>query len=193
MKKSFVLAFVLMSFMVKAQEEVSVEKKLLGIQLGYINTSFQYETKLDRKITLLSEVGITLATSKKDYVDPNIKDERVSVIAPYLNLEPRWYYGLDRREKFGRNTKHNSSNYVAFSTSYVSNKTPIVHSGNFDIVSALYVIPKYGIRRAFAKNFNYEFSAGLGYQYNIFSVNGGCNCDHADTVIDIQARIGYNF
>lgn len=193
MKKSFVLAFVLMSFMVKAQEEVSVEKKLLGIQLGYINTSFQYETKLDRKITLLSEVGITLATSKKDYVDPNIKDERVSVIAPYLNLEPRWYYGLDRREKFGRNTKHNSSNYVAFSTSYVSNKTPIVHSGNFDIVSALYVIPKYGIRRAFAKNFNYEFSAGLGYQYNIFSVNEGCNCDHADTVIDIQAKIGYNF
>ncbi|MEN9909285.1 MAG: hypothetical protein RLZZ540_2434 [Bacteroidota bacterium] len=193
MKNFTILAFVLISFIAKAQEEVSVEKKLLGIQLGLFNTSFQYEAKLDRKITLLSEVGMIFGTSKRDYIDPNIEDEKVYVVAPFVTLEPRWYYGLDRRRKLGRNTKHNSSNYVALSTSYVSNKTPIIHSGNFDIVSALYIIPKYGIRRAFAKNFNYEFSAGLGYQYNVFSEKDGCNCDHDDTVIDIQARIGYNF
>jgi len=193
MKKNIILLFGLISFVAKAQEKVSVEEKLLGIQLGIVNTSFQYEIKLDRKITLLSEIGMTFGTSNKDYIDPNIEDEKASVIAPYVTFEPRWYYGLDRREKLGKNIKHNSSNYIALSTSYVSSDTPIVHSGNFDIVSALYVIPKYGIRRVFAKHFNYEFSAGVGYQYNVFSKSSGCNCDHNDTVIDIQARIGYNF
>lgn len=193
MKNFTILAFVLISFIAKAQEEVSVEKKILGIQLGYVNGSFQYETKLDRKITLLMELGLTLVTSNKDFIDPNIEDEKASVIAPYIALEPRWYYGLDRREKLGRNTKYNSSNYVVFSTSYNSSKTPLIHSGDFDIVSALFIIPKYGIRRAFAKHFNYEFSAGVGYQYNIFNKTDGCNCNHNDTAIDIQARIGYNF
>lgn len=193
MKNFIILAFVLISFLAKAQEEVSVEKKILGVQLGLFNASIQYEIKLDRKITLLSEVGMSFVTSKRDYIDPNIEDEKVYVVAPYVTLEPRWYHGLDRREKIGRNTNHNSSNYVALSTSYVSNKTPIVHSGNFDIVSAFYIIPKYGIRRAFAKNFNYEFSAGVGYQYNIFSEKEGCTCNHNNTAIDIQARIGYNF
>jgi hypothetical protein len=193
MKNFTVLVLVLISFIANAQEEVSVEKKLSGIQLGLFNASFQYEIKLDRKITLLSEVGLSWVTSTKDFVDPNIEDEKVSVIAPYVTLEPRWYHGIDRREKLGRSINHNSSNYVALSTSYYSTKTPIIHSGNFDIVSALYIIPKYGIRRAFAKHFNYEFSGGIGYQYNVFSEAEGCNCDHVNTTIDLQARIGYNF
>ena len=44
-----------------------------------------------------------------------------------------------------------------------------------------------------SKHFNYEFSAGVGYQYNIFSSSNGCNCDHNLTIVDVQARIGYDF
>lgn len=193
MKKSFAIVLVLVSFIMNAQEQASVEDRLFGVQLGVVNASFQYEIKLDRKITLLSELGLSGNVSTRDYVDPAIEDETVYIIAPYITFEPRWYHGLDRREKLGRNTHHNSSNYVSLATSFFSNRTPIVHSGNFNIVSAIYIIPKYGIRRAFAKNFNYEFSAGYGYQYNIFSKKQGCNCDHNNVAIDIQARIGYNF
>lgn len=195
MKKVLFLIFVFVFSIANAQEiqEVSVEKSLLGVQLGLVNVSFQYETKLGREFTLLTEAGLALTTATRDYQDPSINDEHATLITPYVTVEPRWYYGLDRRKKLGKKTYNNSSNYIALSTSYVSNNTPIVHSGSFDIVSSLYLIPKYGIRRAFAKNFNYEFSAGLGYQYNIFNEKDGCNCDHNDTAIDIQARIGYNF
>ncbi|MGA9638520.1 hypothetical protein [Flavobacterium sp.] len=192
MRRCLFLGFVSLSFLATAQE-VSVEKELFGVQLGWINTSFQYEAKLDRKITLLSEIGFLLGTSTKEFNDSSIKDQTTTVVAPYITLEPRWYYSLDRRSKLNKKTYNNSSNYLGLTTSYVSTKTPIIKNGNFDIVSAVYIIPRYGIRRAFAKHFNYEFSGGVGYQYNIFSKAEGCSCDHNNTTIDIQARIGYNF
>src|SRR5258705_7620166 len=99
MKNFTVLGFILLSFIVKAQQEASVEKNLYGVQLGIVNTSFYFETKLDRKITLRTEAGIELASSTKEYDDPAIQDKKTTQISPYLTLEPRWYYGLDRRKK----------------------------------------------------------------------------------------------
>jgi len=195
MKKFIALGLVLISFIAKAQEEekISVEKNLYGAQLGLLSTSFYYETQLQRKITLRTEIGLALTFSTKDYADPAIEDESATLIIPYLTLEPRWYYGLDRRKRLGKKTYNNSSNYVSLATSYISANTPIINNGDFDVVSAITFIPKYGIRRAFAKHFNYEFSAGVGYQYNIFSSSNGCNCDHSNTVVNVQARIGYDF
>jgi hypothetical protein len=198
MKNFIVLGLVLISFIAKAQdkqgvEKVSVEKSLFGTQLGLISTSFYYETQLQRKISLRAEIGLALTFSTKDYEDPAMQNETATLIVPYLTLEPRWYYGLDRRKRLGKKTYNNSSNYVSLATSYISSKTPITNSGDFDVVSAITIVPKYGIRRAFAKHFNYEFSAGVGYQYNIFSEASGCDCEHNNTTLDIQARIGYDF
>lgn len=166
---------------------------MFGVQIGLINASFQYEIRLDRKFTLLTEAVLALTTARIDYENPAIEDEYSTLIIPYLTLEPRCYYGLDRRKRLGKKTYQNSSNYVSLAVSYMSYDTPLMNTGDFDVVPAITVIPKYGIRRAFAKHFNYEFSAGVGYQYNIFSDTNGCNCDHNNTTLDIQARIGYNF
>lgn len=195
MKNFIVLGFVLISFIMKAQDvqKVSVEKNFYGAQLGLVSLSFYNETKLQRKITLRTEVGFQLTTSSKEYNDPAIKNENSTLIVPYLTLEPRWYYGLDRRKRLDKKTYNNTSNYISLATSYFSNKTPLMNNGGFDVVSSILIIPKYGIRRAFAKHFNYEFSTGVGYQYNIFSATEGCNCDHNRVAIDIQTRIGYDF
>jgi hypothetical protein len=107
MKNFIVLGFVLISFIAKAQdtqeaEKVSVEKSLFGVQIGLVNASFQYEIKLDRKFTLLTEAVLALTTARIDYEDPAIKDESSTLIVPYITLEPRWYYGLDRRKRLGK-------------------------------------------------------------------------------------------
>ncbi|TDD93540.1 hypothetical protein [Flavobacterium cellulosilyticum] len=195
MKNFIVLAFVLLVSIANSQEvqKVSVAEKLYGVQLGLLNTSFQYETKLDRKITLLTELGLQLEISTKEFNDPLIKNETTTNVSPYLTMEPRFYYSLDRRSKLGKKTYNNSANYFSVAATYISNQTPLVHNGNFDIVSSFSIIPRYGIRRAFAKHFNYEFSGGAGYLYAIFSETDGCNCEHNNTAIDVQARIGYNF
>jgi len=148
---------------------------------------------LDRKITLRTEAGLEMITSTRDYVDPAIKDEITILISPYLLLEPRWYFGLDRRTRLKKNTSNNSSNYLSLRTSYMFNNTPLINSKGFNVVSTIMIVPKFGIRRVFAKHFNYEFSGGVGYQYNIFSKKGGCNCDHSNVAVDLQVRIGYDF
>jgi hypothetical protein len=193
MKNHMVLVFLILSSFVKAQEtpKVTVEERLYGVQLGTVSASFQYEIKLDRKITLITEVGLQLGFSTKEDNDPLINDETTTIISPYLTIEPRFYYSLDRRTKLGKKTYNNSANYFSLAASYFSNQTPLINSGNIDIVSALSIIPRYGFRRTFAKHFNYEFSGGMGYQYNFF--NNSCDCEHNNTTIDIQARIGYNF
>lgn len=195
MKKIVTIGLVLVSFFIKAQEtkEASVEKNLYGFQFGLLSSGFQYETRLDRKITLMSEVGLTLVLSTREFNNPEIKDQTTTIFAPYVTLEPRWYYGLDRRNKLDRNIKNNSSNFISLKTSFISSKTPVIKNGNFDITPAIFLAPIYGIRRSFAKNFNYEFSGGYGYQYNFFSKSNGCNCKHFTTDIDLQASIGYNF
>ena len=195
MKKYLLVGLVLTSLFLKAQEaeKVSVEKKLYGFQLSFFGSGFQYETRLDRKITLLSEIGLTLVLSTKEFEDPAIKDKTTTLFAPYLSVEPRWYYGLDRRNKMGRNTNNNSSNYVSILTSFISTKTPVIKNGDLNITPTFLFIPKYGIRRAFAKNFNYEFSGGYGLQYNVFSKANPCNCEHLTTNVNFEARIGYNF
>jgi hypothetical protein len=190
MKRILILGFVLSTLIAKAQE-TSVEKSIYGVQLGLVNLSFQNETKLDRKIALRTEVGVELISTTVKSYNPDLKDKTYSIIAPYISLEPRWYYGLDRRARLGRNIKYNSSNYLSLKTAFISNRTPITNLDNVKIVSALYAIPEFGIRRSFAKHFNYEFSGGVGYHYNIFG--DGCNCEHNNIIYDIRARIGYDF
>jgi len=193
MKKITILGFILISIIAKAQEEASVEKNLYGVQLGIVNASFYYETQLDRKITLRTEAGLNLVSSTKEYDDPTIEDNTTTQISPYLTLEPRWYYSLDRRKRLEKNIKNNSSNYISLRTSYDFTKMPLIQNGDFDIAPALSIVPKFGMRRVFAKHFNYEFSGGVGYQYNIFDKTDNCNCDHSDATIDVQIRIGYDF
>ncbi|WP_309609113.1 hypothetical protein [Flavobacterium sp.] len=195
MRKFIILSFMLIAFFANGQEvlrdtlnEASVEKNLYGVQLGIVNASFQYETKLNRKIVLRMELGAEQFYYTIDYNNPNLEDKKFSLIVPYFCLEPRWYYSIDRRNKLGRNIKGNSSNYVSLRTAYLFGNSPITNSGNYDVNPSIYIVPKYGIRRVFAKRFNYEFSGGVGYQQTF---NNYVNDNNV--FIDLQARIGYNF
>jgi hypothetical protein len=197
MKKYRLLAIVLFSGLSNAQDIASnlstVEKNLFSVQLGLGNFSFQNETRLFSKVALRSELGLTLGVSVLKSDNPTIEDKTTTIVAPYITAEPRWYYNIDDRSKRGKTTKGNSANYISLQTRYRANSSPIIHNGEFDIVSDVSIIPKVGIRRTYSTFINYEFSIGTGYQYNIFSSRKGCNCSHNSTALDLQARIGYNF
>lgn len=192
MKRILILGFVMCGMIAKSQE-TSVEKNIYGVQLGLFDLSFQNETKLHRTIALRTEIGLNLLFATTESIDPAVKDKTSTLTVPYLSLEPKWYFGLDRRARLGRNIKNNSSNYLSLKTSFISTDTPLTNPDNKKIVPAILAIPEFGIRRNFSKHFNYEFSGGVGYQYNIFSKNRGCNCDHNYIYYDIRARIGYDF
>ena len=198
MKYKLIIALLLVNLTLSAQsidqkKIASVEKNMYEVQLGLLNLSFQYETKLERKLALHTEAGILINTYSNFSNDPSVRGQTEYISAPYFSIEPRFYYGLDRRARLNRNIAHNSSNYFSLKTSYRANNWQISNSNDKErIVPALAIVPSFGIRRSFAKNFNYEFSFGVGYRSNIIGKEG-CNCPQGDTEVDIQTKIGYNF
>lgn len=191
MKKSFVLAFVLMSFVVKAQEEVSVEKDLNSVQAGLISLSYQKEIRLDRKMTLKSEIGLISGSSVIEYSDG--QKEKSFLIVPFVSVEPRWYYGLDRRNRLGKDTKNNSSNYFSLLTTFSSTRTALVNTKDFETAPSLDIIPEYGIRRSIGKRFYAEYSVGIGYRHNFLKKEYFYSIAENDVVFDLQFKLGYIF
>jgi hypothetical protein len=193
MKNSVVLAFVLMCFFVKAQETktVAVEKNLNSIQLGLISLSFQNETRLARTVTLRSEIGLAAGTSTITYYSGN--KETSFLVLPFVNVEPRWYYSLDRRSRLNKSTERNSSNYVSLLNTFVSSRTALVNTKDFEIAPSISVIPEYGFRRKVGKSFFWECSAGIGYKHNFLDKSYTYSVDANEVVFNFQYKVGYVF
>lgn len=192
MKKLFGL-LVFLNCLNAIYAQASVEKRLFGVDIGLVSASFKYEAKLARKFTLYSEAGISLKSYTVEYNDPALKDETNYLTSPFLAVAPRFYYGLDRRVQKGRSIAKNGANFISVNFLYNSNRNEITNSSKIhSVVPSLGVIPSFGIRRVFATNFSYEFIFGYGYQYNFYDAEV-CNCPHDQSVLDIQAKIGYNF
>ncbi|HEU4788493.1 MAG TPA: hypothetical protein VFS71_02315 [Flavobacterium sp.] len=194
MKNYLVLGLVLISFLANAQEtqQVSVEKSLNSVQVGLLSLSFQNETRLDRKITLRSEIGLSTGSSTAKY--PDGKTETSFLIVPYINIEPRWYYGLDRRNRLNKNTINNGSNYFSLLTTYVPSRMALVNTKDFEAAPFISIIPEYGIRRtSIRKHFYSECSAGIGYRHNFFNKPYTYTIDENEVVINFQFKFGYIF
>ncbi len=182
-----------MWFFSNAQEvqKVSVEKNLNSIQAGLISLSFQNEFRIDRKITLRSEIGLAPGSSIIEY--SNGDKEKSFLIVPFINVEPRWYHSLDRRSRLKKSTKNNSSNYVSLFTSFISSNTALVNTKNFETAPYIIIIPEYGIRRSLGKHFFSEYSAGVGYQRNFLDKSYNYKIDENEVFIDFQFKFGYIF
>lgn len=194
MKNFIVLGFVLISFITKAQEveKVSVKKSLNSVQLGLLSLSFQNETRLDRKITLRSEIGLSTGTSIMEY--PDGKEEKSFLIVPFINIEPRWYYSLDRRSRLKKSTKNNSSNYVSLLTSFVSSRTALVNTKDFEAAPFIKIVPEFGIRRTSSSgHFFSDYSIGYGYQHNFFDKSFTYMYNENQAIVDFQFKFGYIF
>jgi hypothetical protein len=196
MKNFIALGFVFISFITKAQDtqevqKVSVEKSLNSVQLGLFSLSYQNESRLDRKITLRSEIGFMTGNSTIEYPDGH--KEKSFLVVPFLNVEPRWYYSLDRRSRLKKNTKNNSSNYVSLLTSFASTRTAIVNTKDFEVAPFISIIPEYGIRRSIGKHFYWEGSVGVGYRHNFLDKSYTYSVDENEVMIDVQYKIGYIF
>lgn len=196
-KNFIILGSILLGFFAKAQEtqeaqKVSVEKSLNSVQVGLLSLSFQNETRLDRKVTLRSEIGLTTGSSTLTY--PDGKKETSFLIVPYINVEPRWYYGLDRRSRLNRNTINNGSNYVSLLTTFVPSRMAIVNTKNFETPPFISIIPEYGIRwTSTRKHFYSESSAGVGYRHNFFDNSYTYTIDENEVAFNFQFKFGYIF
>ncbi|WP_010182128.1 hypothetical protein [Aquimarina agarilytica] len=177
------LVFISVSFMAKSQNvksTSSVEKSLFGIQVGVLSIYALHEAKLSHSTTLRTELGL----------EPGVVNDNDKLFfTPVINIEPRWYYNLDKRQKKSKRIDNNSGNFCSLKTKYHPDWFTISDQKNINFSNSLSLIPTWGIRRNLGKHFNYETAIGAGY-IHYFDKN---NTDDNGLIINLHLRIGYSF
>ena len=178
-----------------AQDTISVEKKIMGIQIGESGAVFTYEFKLANRFALRTEAGMTLAfySDERNFWTGEVYDNAI-VALPSFTVEPRWYYNLGRRVRKGKDITRNRANYFTVSAHYAGGWGAIKSSKTDEVPNFIAIIPMWGMRRTLGQHFNYELGAGIGYmavsEYNHFD---HIHRDKEDVLVFIRTRFGFDF
>ncbi|CAD7811851.1 hypothetical protein CHRY9390_02426 [Chryseobacterium aquaeductus] len=190
MKKTIFFIFISMSSLVFSQEkEQSSKKTFFGVQAGFLGTNVYNETNFSKEFALRTEFNLETALFSKDDL---FSEKSGFVMFPTISLSPKWYYNIDKREKQGKNTAYNSANYITAKVSFVPDWFLISNAETKDmrVYPMISVVPTWGIRRNFGKNFNYEFQVGIGAGKFLDNDNGFSSIQ---VVTNLGFRIGYDF
>lgn len=182
MKKILLLCFFNITTSIFAQEEISLEKSITGIQVGLFGAYVYNETKIAEKWVLRSQF-----TLNSSIFGGNLYSNNGFALTPSLSVASKYYYNINKRSEQGKNIKNNAANYVSLKVDYFPNWFVISNVKNLEVNDGIFLTPNYGIRRNFAKNFNYEFRAGLGFG-TLFKGNYGLQ-----TRLDLSLKVGYDF
>jgi len=182
MKRLIVLLSVFAGIHSYAQEKATVEKSVTGIQLGFFGAEFYNEARLSDSFTLRSQLELYPSIwggymySKTGFA-----------LTPAISLTPKFYYNLQKRKDSGKNITNNSGNYLALKVEYIPDWFVISNTEDISVSETISLVPTWGFRRNFAKNFNYEFKAGLG-------IGKILKKGYSTQVVpDLSFKIGYDF
>lgn len=185
--KTKISIFIILISSIAICQTATVEKSIFTVQTGIFGAWVNNETRLTNQIALKSEVGLDATVfGGEQYSKTGF------IFTPVLNVEPRWYYNLNRRVSKNKTIYNNSGNYAALSLNHHPDWFVISNTDGVVVYPSFAIVPKYGLKRTIgSSNFNYEFSAGIGFQ-NIYREKYGYK-NVNDTFLDLSFRIGYTF
>ena len=163
--------------------QIKLEKNIAGLNIDFIGLHLSYETRIKDKISVRSEAGLNYSIQYG-----------YEFMLPFISVQPRWYYNLDKRGKLNKrgkrgakskNTRGNSGNFIALYTIYFPASSLL--EKNIQSNHSFGFLPAWGIRRQFWEKFSFEFI--LGYFI------GGENTDSnaLERFYPIKLSVGYNF
>jgi len=183
--KKYLLVVIFGIITVKAQH-IS-KNHFWGIQAGILGANIYNEYTLSKEFVLRAEMGLMISIRGGDFFSNS-----VVVLAPEINLSPKWYYNLKERKIKGKNIDYNSGDFIALDAGFIPDWFLISNYRDYIYInSMIYLIPTWGLRRNFAKNFNYEFKFGIGIRHYTDSYNVFNNKTAA--IPNISFRIGCDF
>ncbi len=129
----------------------------LDIPMG-ANLHYAYELPIARRATVIGRIG-AYASVVWGY---NMFFGNYSYwsIFPSIDIEPRFYYGLDRREAHGRNTEGNAGSFIALN---IKNILPFgyISDPGIGFSGATVFTPQWGLRRVWGGHWLFEFTTGI--------------------------------
>ena len=173
---------------INAQNTATVERSIWGAQTGILGVWVHNESRLSNSIALRSELGFNGGFAGGTFVEDNFQ----WILAPTLNVEPRWYYNLEKRESKGKVTSKNTANFFSIKTAYNPDWFNISSSKNNSVVENFTATANWGIKRTLWEHFTYEVGLGLGYGVEFWKQYGYAENDNF-IAGDLQLRVGYTF
>ncbi|MDR2882919.1 MAG: hypothetical protein LBU98_03990 [Alistipes sp.] len=187
MKKVFILAaaaVVLALAGAQAQERPRTETtESVSLYLPYgVGLHYAYEHPLGRLGTITGRAGVDAGAAWGYNMLGG--DRGFWAIAPSIDIEPRFYYGLDRRAARGHGTSGNAGSFLAMQ---MKNVMPFGYISDSDltVVGATSFTPMWGMRRVWGGSWLFEFTAGATLAWGWrggFLTSPHCN-----------VRFGYSF
>lgn len=166
MKKTLVaLALVLFTVAsVSAQEETAPTNVW---RVNFLNPGVEYELPVMKNSTISANVGVGYGASH-----PNLTPYAsgwLYMLAPYVDLQCKYLYNIQRRAQNGKNTEYNSANYIGLRmlSRGKALKSNFTRTRDFDVALG----PVWGLQRAYGK-FHLLFSAGPIYYADMAGNSG---------------------
>ena len=131
--------------------------------------SYAYELPIARRATIIGRIGADAYAVLGGWP---FSDHLDLMITPTIDIEPRFYYGLDRRAGHGRSTAGNSGSFL---TLQIKNILPLgyIFDDDLTIFGGTYFTPAWGLRRVWNDHWMFETTVGAyvdvgwrgGYEY----------------------------
>ncbi|MDD3738172.1 MAG: hypothetical protein PHP31_02620 [Lentimicrobiaceae bacterium] len=158
MKNGFKIRIVLTSFLlILLSRNISAQstESYNTFRISPLGLSYAYEMKMKQKSTLIYELGASIGYLKNNEVNFHV--------TPYVNIEPRYYYNIDKRNLKNKKTMLNSANYI--STSFIATYSQMSKD---DKSLNIGILPKWGLRRPISNVFFYGADVGGLFYYDFY-------------------------
>jgi hypothetical protein len=165
MKKSIFFTYFLFifSFTIFAQEKSTDKNTEKVFRINFINPGLEYELPTGKNTTFSGGIG---AGYNGSYPDLSIQKESgfLYIIAPFLDLQEKFYYNFEKRKDKGKSIVNNSGNFVSlrFLTRGPSIEENVVRSTEYDFA----ISATWGIQRSINEKIHLLFDVGPMYYFD---------------------------
>ncbi|MGI9650889.1 hypothetical protein [Chryseobacterium sp. RLHN22] len=182
MKKLIGALLLVTSATLSAQENNPVKRTFFGIQAGLFGANIYSESLISEQFGIRGEVNFESSLWGGD-----LYSKTGFALTPQISVSAKWYYNMTKRKNNEDNVRYNSANYFSGKLAFTPDWFVISNVDGLQINPMISFVPTYGIRRSFAKHFNYEFQVGLG-------IGKILKKDYdVQAVPNLSLRVGYDF
>lgn len=180
-RKILILILGILTTLNYAQEKIDIKTEKVW-RVNFLNPAIELEMPISKKATFSTSLGIGYGVPY-DEISVSPYNQFLYSFNPFLDLQYKRFYNLDRRKAKNLNIENNSGNFVSLRILTRGNtiESNFIRSSNFDFAFG----PTWGIQRKYGKNFHLLFDLGPQYYFDT-NGNGGI------WPIMIQLNLGFN-
>lgn len=160
-KLSILVILALFTFTIYGQEQKTYHTEKVW-RLNFLNPGAELELPTGNNSTFSTGLGIGYGGGYPDLTSAD--NGIIYIIAPFLDLQEKWFYNLNKRLGKNKTVQNNSGNFISarFLTRGPSISENVHRTSEFDFAFG----PTWGIQRKYGEKFHLLFDVGPQYYFD---------------------------